>query len=75
MQLQDAINIVRDKFMAEAQGEDNEAVSKAYFEAFENCPAMMETATQIWAAQLIAQNIQQQQAAAQQGGEAPATQA
>ena len=75
MQLQNAIDIVQEKFMAEAQGTNDESINKRYFDAFDNCPAMMETATQIWAAQLIAQNIQQQEMAAeaaqqQEAGEA-----
>ena len=66
MQLNDALNIIREKFVSEVQEQENEAASKKYFEAFDKFPAVMETASQIWAAQIIAQNIQQQQAAAMQ---------
>jgi len=66
MQLQQAIQIVQAKFMAEVQGQlDGEAADR-YSDAFADYPAMMEVATQIFAAQIIAQNIQNQQNAAQQ---------
>ncbi|QDU34824.1 hypothetical protein KS4_29000 [Poriferisphaera corsica] len=69
MQLQEALNLIHQKFVNESQGKEEESVSAKYFEAFEKFPAVMETASQIFAAQIIAQNIQQQQAAGQ--GEAP----
>ena len=67
MQLQEALNLIHQKFMLESQGKEDEAASKQYFDAFDKYPAVMETASQIFAAQIIAQNIQAQQAQAQTG--------
>jgi hypothetical protein len=66
MQLQEAIQIVQAKFMAEAQSKPDGPEADRYQDAFGDYPAMMEVATQIFAAQIIAQNIEQAQRAAQQ---------
>lgn len=66
MQLQQAIEIVQQKFMAEAQGQIDGEVADRYADAFGDYPAMMEVATQIFSAQIIAQNIENQQRAAAQ---------
>lgn len=80
MQLQEAINLVRQQFIAEAQPPNGEHADKlkeirrAYNEAGGSHPAMMAVAHQIWAEELVAQNklrAQQAQAAAAAGG-APA---
>jgi len=66
MQLQEAIQIVQAKFMAEAQDQTEGAEADRYQDAFADFPVMMETATQIFAAQIIAQNLDQAQRQAQQ---------
>ena len=66
MQLQEAIQIVQAKFMAEAQGKSEGDEADRYQDAFADFPVMMETATQIFSAQIIAQNIEQAQRQAQQ---------
>jgi len=66
MQLQEAIQIVQAKFMAEAQGKTDGDEADRYQDAFADFPVMMETATQIFAAQIIAQNLEQAQRQAQQ---------
>ncbi len=63
MQLQEAIQIIQQKFMAEAQDQLEGPAADRYADAFGDYPAMMEVATQIFAAQIIAQNIEQQQKA------------
>ena len=72
MQLQDAINLVQQKFQEESQGNtEGDAVDK-WADAFEQFPVMMETATHIWAQQIITQNYHRalaQQQAAQQAAE------
>ena len=71
MQLQDAINLVRQQFIAEAQPQDGEHASKlkeirrAYNEAGGSHPAMMAVAHHIWADELVKQNVQRAQQAAQ----------
>jgi hypothetical protein len=65
MQLQEAIQIVQAKFMAEAQGNSEGDEADRYQDAFADFPVMMETATQIFAAQIIAQNLDQAQRQAQ----------
>ena len=80
MQLQDAINLVRQQFIAEAQPADGEHASKlkeirrAYNEAGGTHPAMMSVAHHIWAEELVMQNkirAQQAQANAAAGGDQP----
>ena len=75
MQLQDAINLVRQQFIAEAQPQDGEHASKlkeirrAYNEAGGSHPAMMSVAHHIWADELVKQNIARAQAAQAKGAE------
>ncbi|BAM05114.1 hypothetical protein [Phycisphaera mikurensis] len=70
MQLQEAINLVRQQFIAEAQPPDGEHADKlkeirrAYNEAGGSHPAMMSVAHHIWADELVKQNIARAQAAA-----------
>ncbi len=66
MQLNDAINLVRDKFVAETQGQLEGEAAERYADAFADYPVMMEIATQIFGVQIINQNIQQQMAQQQQ---------
>lgn len=74
MQIKDALSLVREKFTAESNGQtDGEAADK-YQDAFSDFPVTMEVATHVFAVQLIqhnvAQQMQAQQQAAQQGGDA-----
>ncbi len=58
MQIQEAINLVQAKFMAESKGETEGDVAEKYADAFSNFPVMMEVATYIFAQGLITQNYQ-----------------
>lgn len=74
MQIKDALSLIREKFTAESNGQtDGEAADK-YQDAFSDFPVTMEVATHVFAVQLIqhnvAQQMQAQQQAAQQGGDA-----
>ena len=74
MQIKDALSLVREKFTAESNGQtDGEAADKDQ-DAFGDFPVTMEVATHVFAVQLIqhnmAQQMQAQQQAAQQGGDA-----
>ncbi|MEO0586811.1 MAG: hypothetical protein AAF078_04145 [Planctomycetota bacterium] len=71
MQLQQAIQLVQQKFAAETQDKTEGPEVDAYHEAFEKYPAMMEIATQVIGVQIIQQNIVRQVQAKQQaeGGE------
>jgi hypothetical protein len=68
MQLNDAVNLVKDKFMAEARGETDGPAAEKYHDAFEQFPVMMEVATQVFGVQIIQQNIAQQMQRQQGGG-------
>jgi hypothetical protein len=72
MQLQQAIQLVQQKFQAEAQGQTDGQAVDAYHDAFEKFPVMMEIATQVLGVQIIQQNIvrQAQQKQQAEGGEA-----
>lgn len=77
MQLNDAVLVVQQKFMAETQGKTEGAEIDAYHDAFEKFPVLMEVATYCWADQIVQQNYEmRKQMAAQQangeGGEVPA---
>lgn len=74
MQVQEAINLVQAKFMAESKGETEGEAADRYHAAFEEYPVMMEVATIILAQGLITQNYQaaMQRAQQQQQGGAPA---
>lgn len=66
MQVNDALNLVREKFAAEAQGTTDGAVADKYQDAFSDYPVTMEVATHIFAVQLIQHNMAQQMQAQQQ---------
>lgn len=71
MQLQEAVQLVQAKFVAETQGKSEGPEIDAYHDAFEKCPVIMEVATYCWADQIVQQNyeMRKQQAAAAQGGQ------
>ena len=66
MQVNDALNLVREKFTAEAQGLTEGEVADKYQDAFSDYPVTMEVATHIFAVQLIQHNMAQQMQAQQQ---------
>ncbi len=74
MQVNDALNLVREKFATEAKGEITGEAAEKYQDAFGDYPVTMEVATHIFAVQLIQHNMAQQmqaqqQAAKEQGGD------
>ncbi|MEM9415458.1 MAG: hypothetical protein AAGA29_08285 [Planctomycetota bacterium] len=74
MQLQQAVEIIKQKFIAETQDKLDGPEFDAYSEAFEKFPVMMEVATYCWADQIVQQNYEarRQQAlkqAQEQGGD------
>ena len=79
MQLQEAVQLVQQKFVAETQGKTDGPEMDAYTDAFEKFPVMMEVATYCWSDQIVQQNyeqrkqqaIKQAQENAQQEGGAP----
>ena len=74
MQLQEAVQLVQAKFVAETQGKSEGPEIDAYHEAFEKYPVMMEVATYCWSDQIVQQNYEmrkQQQAGGTPG--APGT--
>jgi len=75
MQLQEAVQLVQAKFMAETQGKMEGAEIDAYHDAFEKFPVLMEVATYCWSDQIVQQNYEmRKKAAEQQGGEGGAPQ-
>ena len=58
MQLNEAVQIVQQKFMVESQGKVDGPELDAYTDAFEKFPVMMEVATQCWSDQIIQQNYE-----------------
>lgn len=58
MHIQEAINLVQSKFMAESQGQTSGEAADKYQDAFSDYPVMMEVATYIFAQGLITQNYQ-----------------
>jgi len=74
MQLQEAIQLVQQKFQAETQGQTEGQAVDAYHDAFEKFPVLMEIATQVLGVQIIQQNIVRQVQAKQEaeGGDASA---
>lgn len=70
MQINDALNLVREKFNAEAKGDKAGDVSDRYQDAFSDFPVTMEVATHILSVQLIQHNMTQQIQAQQQATEA-----
>ncbi|WP_428388591.1 hypothetical protein [Mucisphaera sp.] len=73
MQLQEALNLVQQKFQAESKGETSGEAADKYQAAFADYPVMMEVATHIFGSQIILQNAQQQAARAQQAAQAATT--
>lgn len=73
MQLQEAVQLVQAKFMAETQGKSEGPEIDAYHESFEKFPVLMEVATYCWADQIVQQNYEMRKKMADQqgpGGEA-----
>ena len=75
MQLQEAVQLVQAKFMAETQGKMEGPEIDAYHDAFEKFPVLMEVATYCWADQIVQQNYEMRKAQAAQAaageGDAP----
>jgi hypothetical protein len=76
MQLQEAVQIVQKKFIAETQDKTEGPELDAYQDAFEKFPVLMEVATYAWADQIVQQNYEARkqqavQAAQQQAGGSP----
>ena len=71
MQLQEAVQLIQAKFVAETQDKAEGPEIDAYHAAFEKYPVIMEVATYCWADQIVQQNyeMRKQQAAQQTGGE------
>ena len=70
MQINDALNLVREKFTAESSGTTDGDTADKYQNAFSDFPVTMEVATHILAVQLIQHNMAQQMQAQQQAGQA-----
>lgn len=73
MQLNEAVQLIQKKFMAESQGNSEGPELDEYQEAFDKFPVMMEVATYCWADQIVQQNYEARKKAmaGQAGGEAP----
>ena len=75
MQLQEAVQLIQAKFVAETQDKAEGPEIDAYHQAFEKYPVIMEVATYCWADQIVQQNYEmRKQQAAQQataGGNNP----
>lgn len=74
MQLNEAVQLIQKKFMAEAQGKTEGPELDEYQDAFDRFPVMMEVATYCWADQIVQQNYEARKRVTQQGaagGEAP----
>jgi len=72
MQLQEAVQLVQAKFVAETQGKSEGPEIDAYYEAVDKFPVMIEVATYCWADQIVQQNYEmRKQQMAQQPGGAP----
>ncbi len=70
MQLQEAVQLVQAKFVAETQGKMAGPEVDAYHDAFEKFPVMMEVATYCWADQIVQQNYElRKQMVEKQGAE------
>jgi hypothetical protein len=66
MQINDALNLVREKFAAESGGQTSGEAADKYQDAFGDYPVTMEVATHIFSVQLIQHNMAQQMQAQQQ---------
>ena len=69
MQLQQAVQLVQAKFMAETQEKNEGPEIDAYHEAFEKYPVLMEVATYCWSDQIVQQNYEMRKKMEGQGGE------
>lgn len=71
MQLQEAVQLIQAKFVAETQDKHDGPEIDAYHAAFEKYPVIMEVATYCWSDQIVQQNyeMRKQQAAQQAGGD------
>ncbi len=69
MQINDALNLVREKFTAESNGQTDGEPATKYQDAFGEYPVTMEVATHIFAVQLIQHNMAQQMQAQQQAAQ------
>lgn len=68
MHIQEAINLVQAKFVAESQGQTDGEAAEKYQQAFSDFPVLMEVATYIFAQGLITQNYQAALRRAQEQG-------
>ncbi|MEM9347474.1 MAG: hypothetical protein AAGB26_12730 [Planctomycetota bacterium] len=70
MQLQEAVQLIQAKFVAETQGKSEGPEIDAYYDAVDKYPVLIEVATYCWADQIVQQNyeMRKQQAAQQAGG-------
>jgi len=75
MQLQEAVQLVQAKFLAETQGKTEGPEVDAYHAAFEQWPVVMEVATYCWSDQIVQQNYEMRKKMAEQqaagGGDTP----
>jgi len=74
MQLQEAVQLVQAKFIAETQGRSEGPELDAYQDAFERFPVIMEVATYCWADQIVQQNYEMRKKMTEQqaaGGKSP----
>lgn len=70
MQLQEAVQLIQAKFVAETQDKAEGPEIDAYHAAFEKYPVVMEVATYCWADQIVQQNYEmRKQQAAQQAAD------
>ena len=68
MQLQEAVQLIQAKFVAETQDKSEGPEIDAYHAAFEKYPVIMEVATYCWSDQIVQQNYEmRKQQAAQHG--------
>lgn len=66
MQIQDAIQLIQQKFMAEVQDQLEHEVHDKYAEAFDNYPLVMEVAQAAFADEIIQKNYEARKAMADQ---------
>lgn len=64
MQLNEAVQIIQQKFAAETQDKTDGPELDAYQSAFEKFPVLMEVATYAWADQIVQQNYEARKVAA-----------
>lgn len=71
MQLQEAVQLIQAKFVAETQDKSEGPEIDAYHAAFEKYPVVMEVATYCWSDQIVQQNYEMRKQQAAAGGEGP----